>query len=339
MSTDHPSDKLGRHLRDLRISVTDRCNLRCTYCMPAEVFDENYQYLPKSNILSFEEITRLSHIFVGLGVEKLRITGGEPLLRRDLPDLIAMLAAIDGVQDIALTTNGILLPKLAPALKEAGLSRLTVSLDAISDDVFGAINGRGVGTAPVLAGIEAAKDAGFEGIKINMVVQKGVNDHEVLPMAEAFRESGHIVRFIEFMDVGNTNGWALERVVPAAEIVKRISEKHPLEAVAPNYAGEVASRFRYAGSEQEVGVISSVTAPFCAGCTRARISARGELFTCLFGSQGYDLREPLRDGMSDEQLAAFVSNIWRTRDDRYSEIRSSATGELPPKVEMSYIGG
>ncbi len=336
---DRPLDKLSRPLHDLRISVTDRCNMRCTYCMPAEIFDSNHKFLPRSEILDYEEIARLASAFVPLGVEKLRITGGEPLLRKDIPELIRMLAKIPGVRDIALTTNGLQLPQLADQLYAAGLNRLTVSLDSLDDAVFGRMNGRGIPVAPVLDGIRAARDAGFRQIKINMVVQKGVNDHEVTDMASHFRGTGVIVRFIEFMDVGSTNGWDMSQVVSSREIVRQIGAKMPLEPVDPNYPGEVADRWRYAdGTGEEIGVISSVTQAFCSSCTRARLSAKGELFTCLFASRGTDLRELLRSGATDQQLQRFVANLWRARSDRYSEIRLSET-KPTDRVEMSYIGG
>jgi cyclic pyranopterin phosphate synthase len=334
-----PTDTLKRRLRDLRISVTDRCNLRCTYCMPAEVFGPDYKFLPRSEILDYEELARLARVFAGLGVNKLRITGGEPLLRRDLPDFIRMLAAIPGIDDIALTTNGILLPKMAPVLKKAGLGRITVSLDSLDDETFGKINGRGTGVKPVLAGIEAAEQAGLGPVKINMVVQRGVNEQDVLPMAEFFRRyPSRILRFIEFMDVGNTNGWRMDKVVPSREIVQTINRRWPLENAESNYPGEVARRWRYKDGQGEIGLISSVTNTFCGDCTRARLSARGELYTCLFASRGTDLRAPLREGKTDDELAELVTGIWQRRDDRYSEIRNHNTKGLP-KAEMSYLGG
>lgn len=333
-------DTLKRPLRDLRISVTDRCNFRCTYCMPAEIFGPDFEFLPKGKLLSFEEITRLSRIYVSLGVEKLRITGGEPLMRRDLPQLIEMLSQLDGIKDIAMTTNGSLLPKYVQALKEAGLKRVTVSLDSLDDERFGQINGRGVKVADILTGIEAAAEAGLK-VKVNMVVQKGVNDKDILPMARYFHEKGHILRFIEFMDVGNTNGWRLDQVVPSSEIVKLIHAELPLEPVDPNYYGEVASRYRYQGTTSEIGLISSVTQAFCSTCTRARISAEGRMYTCLFGAEGYDLRTPLRQGSSDEEIRELITGIWTERKDRYSEERLKNTKELRDrkKVEMSHIGG
>ncbi|MEB3101379.1 GTP 3',8-cyclase MoaA [Ferviditalea candida] len=332
-------DQSNRPLRDLRISVTDRCNFRCRYCMPEEVFGPDYRFLPHTQLLSFEEIERLTRLFVELGVRKIRITGGEPLLRRDLPVLIRMLRSIEGVEDIAMTTNGSLLDKHAESLKEAGLDRLTVSLDSLDDERFGRMNGRGIKVATVLKGIEAAAKAGFS-VKINMVVQKGVNDQDILPMASHFRGTGHIVRFIEFMDVGNSNGWKLEQVVPSKEVVRMINEEMPLEPVDPNYYGEVASRYRYQGTDEEIGLISSVTQAFCSTCTRARLSAEGELYTCLFASQAYDLRKPLRGGASDEEMLEIIQSIWNKRNDRYSEIRlQNTTGLKRNKVEMYHIGG
>ena len=333
-----PTDTRQRHLRDLRISVTDRCNLRCTYCMPAEVFGPDYKFLPRSEILDYEELARLARVFAQLGVTKLRITGGEPLLRRDLPDFIAMLVRIPGIEDVALTTNGILLPKLAKPLADAGLSRVTVSLDSLDDRTFGELNGRGTGVKPVLAGIAAAEKAGLGPVKINMVVQRGVNDKDILPMAEHFRGTGQVLRFIEFMDVGTTNGWRMDKVVPSREIQKRIHEHWPLESAEPNYRGEVARRWLYKDGHGEVGFISSVTNTFCGDCTRARLSARGELYTCLFAATGTDLREPLREGKTDAELIELIATRWKARDDRYSEIRNQNTAGIK-KAEMSYLGG
>jgi len=331
-------DQLHRPLRDLRISVTDRCNFRCKYCMPKEVFGYGYDFLPKEHILSFEEITRLARIFAGLGAEKIRLTGGEPLLRRDLDQLVAMLAGLPGVRDLTLTTNGSRLIEEAPALRKAGLRRLTVSVDALDGATFRAMNDVDFPVHRVLEGIEAARAAGFAPIKINMVVKRGVNEAEILPMARHFQKSEFNLRFIEYMDVGNTNGWHMEDVVPAAEIVARLSEEFALVPAAPNYRGEVARRFRHREGGGEIGVISSVTQPFCGDCTRARLSADGRLFTCLFASAGTDLRGPLRAGASDAELTAFISGVWHARGDRYSEIRSKATlGQ--PKAEMSLLGG
>lgn len=333
-------DSRSRPLRDLRISVTDKCNFRCQYCMPAEIFGPDYPFLPQNKLLSFEEITRLTRIFTSIGVEKIRITGGEPLMRRELPTLIAMIRQVDGVRDIAMTTNGSLLAKHAAALKEAGLDRVTVSLDSLDQERFGKMNGRGYQVESIVHGIDAAAAAGL-GVKINMVVQRGVNDQDVVPMAAFFREKGHTLRFIEFMDVGNSNGWKLDQVVPSREIVEMIHAQMPLEPIEPNYYGEVASRYRYVGTDQEIGLISSVTQAFCSTCTRARLSAEGKLYNCLFASVGEDLRAPLRDGLSDDQIREQIQAIWQKRDDRYSEIRLSNTPELPnrSKVEMSHIGG
>lgn len=333
-------DKRKRPLRDLRISVTDKCNFRCQYCMPAEIFGPDYPFLPHHKLLSFEEITSLARIFVSLGVKKIRITGGEPLMRRDLPALIRMIRQVEGVEDIAMTTNGSLLAKHAEALKAAGLDRVTVSLDSLDDELFGKINGRGFKVADVLNGIAAAEEAGLR-IKINMVVQRGVNDGDILPMARFFREKGHILRFIEYMDVGNSNGWKLDQVVPSREIVEMIHQEMPLEPINPNYFGEVASRYRYVGTENEIGLISSVTQAFCSTCTRARLSAEGKMYNCLFASTGIDLREPLRAGKTDEEIREFIRQVWEQRDDRYSEERLHQTPGLKPrdKVEMSHIGG
>jgi cyclic pyranopterin phosphate synthase len=327
---------MGRPLRDLRISVTDRCNFRCVYCMPKEVFGRDYRFLERRELLTFEEIERLARAFVTQGVEKIRITGGEPLVRRDVERLIELLAAIPGL-DLTLTTNGSLLPQKAKALKEAGLQRVTVSLDSLDDDVFTAMNDVDFPVQRVLEGIDAAADAGLP-VKVNMVVKRGVNEDSVLPMARMFRERGHILRFIEYMDVGHSNGWRLDDVVPAAEIVAAIEAELPLEPVEPNYRGEVARRWRYRDGGGEIGVIASVTQPFCGDCTRARLSAEGRLYTCLFGLRGHDLRAVVRGGASDEELRDAIGRIWATRADRYSEIRSANTADLP-KVEMSYIGG
>ena len=330
-------DELRRPLRDLRVSVTDRCNFRCTYCMPKEVFGRGYEFLRREQLLTFEEIDRLARVFVAHGVEKIRLTGGEPLLRRDIERLVELLAQIPGL-DLTLTTNGSLLPLKAQALREAGLSRVTVSLDSLDDEVFRAMNDADFPVERVLEGIDAAAAAGLAPIKVNMVVKRGVNDDSLVEMAARFRGSGNILRFIEFMDVGATNGWRLDDVVPAAEIVRRIDAEFPLEPVDPNYVGEVARRWRYRDGSGEIGVIASVTQPFCGDCTRARLSADGSLYTCLFAHRGHDLRALVRSGASDERLAEEVGRIWRRRSDRYSELRSAATRELP-RVEMSYIGG
>ena len=332
-------DRLGRALQDLRISVTDRCNFRCTYCMPKERFGAGYRFMPRSDLLSFEEIARLTDLFSGLGVRKIRLTGGEPLLRQGLDDLIRMLRDVAGIVDLTLTTNGSLLtPSRARSLRAAGLRRLTVSLDAIDDVVFSSMNDMGFHVGPVLQAIDHASEAGLSPIKINMVVRRGVNDHEVVPMAERFRGTGHIVRFIEFMDVGSTNGWRLDDVMSAREIVEAIGNAHPLVAVEPNYRGEVARRWRYADGAGEIGVIASVTQPFCGTCSRARLSAEGKLYTCLFATEGFDLRKLVRSGASDEALSSAIGGMWSRRDDRYSELRTTHTPDAP-RIEMSYIGG
>jgi cyclic pyranopterin phosphate synthase len=330
-------DTLQRPLRDLRISVTDRCNFRCVYCMPKEVFGSDYQFLERDQILSFEEIARLARIFVAHGVRKIRLTGGEPLVRRDLHRLVAMLAPISDL-DLTLTTNGSLLARQAQALKEAGLKRVSVSLDSLDDATFKAMNDVNFPVQRVLDGMDAAARAGLWPIKVNMVVKRGLNESSILPMARFFREKGYILRFIEYMDVGHTNGWRLDDVVPAAEIVKIIGAEMPLEPVDPNYPGEVAERWRYKDGSGEIGVVASVTQPFCRTCNRARISAEGKLYTCLFAIKGYDFRELLRAGATDDEISQVLTSVWGKRADRYSEIRSENTIALP-KVEMSHIGG
>jgi cyclic pyranopterin phosphate synthase len=343
---DGPLDGLGRPLGDLRISVTDRCNFRCTYCMPAEIFGERYEFLPRSEILSFEEFERLTRIFVAQGVQKVRITGGEPLLRADLPNLVARLSKIDGITDLALTTNASLLSRQAKRLRDAGLQRVTVSLDSIDEAVFAAMTGGKLSLARVLEGIDAAQAAGLGPIKLNCVVQRGVNDHTLVALARHFKGSGYIVRFIEFMDVGTRNRWDLDHVLPAREIVERIDAEMPLEPAAENYRGEVARRWRYRDGEGEIGVIASVTQPFCGDCTRARLSTEGKLVTCLFAAGGIDLRAPLRAGASDSELSERVRGVWRGRRDRYSEERSELLDQQPTKdapardrIEMYQIGG
>jgi len=331
-------DQRARPLRDLRISVTDRCNFRCSYCMPKELFGRGFAFLPRSELLSFEEITRLARLFVEEGVTKVRLTGGEPLLRRDLERLVEMLAGLDGIRDIALTTNGAMLAAKARALADAGLARVSVSLDALDDEVFGAMNDVGFPVARVLAGIDAAADAGLTPVKVNMVVRRGVNDRCVLEMAERFRRSGHVLRFIEYMDVGTTNHWTMDDVVPAAEVLRTIDASWPLQPLQPSYRGEVATRYRYRDGAGEVGLIASVTQPFCGGCTRARLSAEGKLHTCLFAAHGHDLRALLRGGASDREIARRLRSIWTNRADRYSEVRTALSARRG-KVEMSYIGG
>jgi cyclic pyranopterin phosphate synthase len=331
------TDTLGRPLRDLRISVTDRCNFRCVYCMPKEVFGRGYRFMDRNELLTFEEIERVARAFVEQGVRKLRVTGGEPLLRRDLEHLIARLAAIDEGLDVTLTTNGALLAAKARALADAGLSRVTVSLDSLDDEVFRAMNDVDVPVERVLAGIEAVAAAGLP-VKVNTVLKRGLNDGSVLDLARFFKGSGHTLRFIEFMDVGATNGWRLDDVVPAAEVIRTIDAELPLEPVEPAYRGEVAKRWRYRDGTGEIGVIASVTQPFCGDCTRARISAEGRLYTCLFATRGHDLRALLRSGATDEDLRDSIRGVWAARTDRYSELRSAETAELP-RIEMSYIGG
>jgi cyclic pyranopterin phosphate synthase len=336
------ADRLQRPLRDLRVSVTDRCNFRCTYCMPKEVFDKNYRFLPHADLLSFEEITRLARLFIEHGVEKVRLTGGEPLLRKDIERLIEMLARLQTLDgrplDLTLTTNGSILARKARALAAAGLKRVTVSLDGLDDEVFRRMNDVDFAVSAVLEGIAAAAEAGLAPVKVNMVVKRGVNEHEIVPMARHFKGTGHIVRFIEFMDVGSSNGWRLDDVVPSREVVGRIDAAMPLEAIEPNYAGEVAERWRYRDGSGEIGVISSVTQAFCRDCTRARLSTEGRLYLCLFATGGYDLRQLLRQGAGDAQISAAIGRIWHGRADRYSELRSEATAGLR-KIEMSYIGG
>jgi cyclic pyranopterin phosphate synthase len=343
-SPEPPLDRLGRPLRDLRISVTDRCNFRCPYCMPAEIYGESYAFRPRAELLRFEEIERLARLFIGLGVEKIRITGGEPLLRHELPHLVDQLARLEGLRDLTLTTNGYLLARHARELADAGLHRVTVSLDSHDDATFARMNGRGFGTARVLEGIEAAAAAGLTPVKINCVVERGVNEDSIVPLARMFRGTGHIVRFIEFMDVGTLNDWNLARVVPAREIVERISAAFPLEPLEPNYHGEVAERWGYADGSGEIGVIASVSQPFCGGCHRARLTIEGRLVTCLFAAGGRDLRTPLREGAGDDELRALLRDVWRKRADRYSEERAALTdtdgrGPERPKIEMYQIGG
>ena len=333
-----PRDTRGRPLHDLRISVTDRCNFRCVYCMPRAVFGRDHAFLPRAELLSFAEIGRLVGIFTRLGVEKVRLTGGEPLVRRELPSLVASLAAIPGVRDLTLTTNGVLLPEHASELKAAGLHRVTISLDADDDPTFMRMNDAGVPVSRVLAGIEAAEAAGLGPIKLNMVVKRGWNEHALLPMARRFRGTGRILRFIEYMDVGHSNGWRLDEVVSADEILRTLSAEFPLEPMPPTNPGEVAERYRYADGAGEIGIIASVSRPFCGNCNRARLSADGQLYTCLFGTEGHDLRELLRTGASDDDLRDAIGAIWAVRADRYSELRSEATEALP-RAEMFALGG
>ena len=335
---DSPRDLFARPLRDLRISVTDRCNFRCPYCMPAEIYGERYEFLPRPEILTFEEIERLARLFVRLGVEKIRLTGGEPLLRAQLPLLVRSLASIETLRDVTLTTNGVLLADHAAALKEAGLQRVTVSLDSLDDEVFARMSGRKSGPAVVLEAIDAARAAGLSPIKINCVVQRGVNDHTIVDLAAHFRGSGCILRFIEYMDVGTLNRWDASDVVGAKEIVERIGAHFPLEPVDANYRGEVATRYRYADGSGEIGVISSVTMPFCGDCSRARLTTDGHFVTCLFASGGVDLKTPLRHGATDDDLLTLLRSVWRNRGDRYSEERSTRRQD-GRKIQMFQIGG
>ncbi|MEC5216402.1 cyclic pyranopterin phosphate synthase [Actimicrobium sp. GrIS 1.19] len=340
------ADSMARPLHDLRISVTDRCNFRCVYCMPKEVFDKDYVFMPQTALLSFEEITRMARIFIDHGVEKIRLTGGEPLLRKNLERLIEMLSRLTTRNgqplDLTLTTNGSLLAKKAQSLKDAGLKRVTVSLDAIDEAIFRQMNDVDFPVADVLHGIDVAVAVGLAPIKVNMVVKRGMNDAEILPMARHFKGSAAILRFIEYMDVGSSNGWNMAEVVPSADVIARIHAAMPLHPMAANYAGETAGRWRYADGSGEIGVISSVTQAFCSDCSRARLSTEGKLYTCLFATEGHDLRALLRAGHSDAELAAAIGHIWQRRSDRYSDLRTANTDGLPPranKVEMSYIGG
>ena len=333
-----PADSLGRPLRDLRISVTDRCNFRCRYCMPREVFGRNYEFLPRDDLLTFEEITRLVGIASEFGVHKVRLTGGEPLLRDDLRDLVAFLAAVPGIEELTMTSNGSLLGRHAADLAAAGLDRVTVSIDTLDETTHTAISDSPVPLSVVLEGIDAAGAAGLTPVKLNMVVKRGANDGDIITVARHFKGTGNVIRFIEYMDVGRSNGWRLDHMVPAAEIVEKIAAEMPLQRVEPAYRGEVARRFRYTDGEGEIGVVASVTLPFCGDCTRARLSADGALYTCLFATSGHDLRALLRDGTDDTGIGQMIRNVWEQRDDRYSEIRSAATADLP-RVEMSYIGG
>ncbi|MGI2328199.1 GTP 3',8-cyclase MoaA [Planococcus sp. YIM B11945] len=338
MNTEPLKDKLGRPIRDLRISVTDRCNFRCSYCMPKEVFGDDYAFLPKQELLSFEEIHRLTKLFVAMGVKKIRLTGGEPLMRRGLPELVAKILSVEGVEDIGLTTNGLLLGKLAQPLYEAGLRRLNISLDALEPGLFGQLNGRGIEPSRILEQIDHAKQVGFD-IKVNMVVQKGVNEQEILPMAAYFKERGITLRFIEFMDVGNDNGWSFKKVVTKKEILELLQTVYTLEPVDEDYFGEVAKRYRFKDSEAQVGFITSVSESFCSSCTRARLSSDGKFYTCLFATNGFDIRELLRGGLSDDELFRAISGVWEGRRDRYSDERTEQTAKNRKKIGMSYIGG
>ena len=338
MLKDMPLDKLSRPLRDLRVSVTDRCNFRCPYCMPAEIYGERYEFLPRNDLLTFEEITRIVKLSTQLGVKKVRLTGGEPLVRQDVVELVSMIANLDGIEDFAMTTNAYLLSGMAESLKKAGLQRITVSLDSIDDEVFKKMNGRGFGTAKVIDGIAAAKEAGLDPIKINAVVQKGINDNTLVELASWCRDNGYTPRFIEYMDVGTLNDWKLDEVLPASEIVKIIEGEFSVTPIESSYRGEVAKRYRYKDGKGEFGVISSVTLPFCGDCTRLRLSPEGQIVTCLFADGGTDLRGPMRSNIPDEELLNIMSGTWSNREDRYSEIRTSMTSPRK-KVEMYHIGG
>ena len=338
MLRDEPLDKLARPLRDLRVSVTDRCNFRCPYCMPAEIYGERYEFLPRNDLLTFEEIARVVLLSTQLGVKKVRLTGGEPLVRQDVVELVSMIANLDGIEDFAMTTNAYLLSGMAESLKKAGLQRITVSLDSIDDEVFRKMNGRGFGTAKVIDGIAAAKEAGLDPIKINAVVQKGINDNTLVELAGWCRDNGYTPRFIEYMDVGTLNDWKLDEVLPAADIVGIIGKEFPIKPIESSYRGEVAKRYSYDDGKGEFGVISSVTQPFCGDCTRLRLSPEGQIVTCLFADGGTDLRGPMRDGITDKGLLSIMSGTWTNREDRYSEIRTSMTSPRK-KVEMYHIGG
>ena len=334
-------DRLNRPIEDLRISVTDRCNFRCTYCMPHEKFGHKYQFTPKENLLSFEEIEKITNILVKHGVRKIRITGGEPLLRNNIDALISKISRLKNINDISLTTNGFLLPVMAKKLKDSGLHRLTISLDSLDDEVLKSMTGRNITAQSILSGISAAEQAGFTQIKINTVVQRNVNDHSIIDIAKHFKNRGHIVRFIEYMDVGNLNSWKLNEVVPASEILEKINSELPIEPLSPNYSGEVASRYKYKDGTGEIGIISSVSQPFCGQCTRARLSTDGKLYTCLFGEVGLNLRDPMRDGATSEELKALITTCWEKRDDKYSEDRTlnSSGKSISNKIEMYQIGG
>jgi cyclic pyranopterin phosphate synthase len=331
-------DRFERPIRDLRISVTDRCNFRCSYCMPKEVFGDDYAFLPKQELLTFEEIHRLTKVFAAMGVKKIRLTGGEPLMRRGLPDLVKMILSVEGIEDIGLTTNGLLLGGHAENLYAAGLRRLNISLDALTPELFGELNGRGVNPDLILKQIDFAQQIGFD-IKVNMVVQKGVNESEILPMAAYFKERGITLRFIEFMDVGNDNGWSFKKVVTKKEILEKLQAVYDLEPVDEDYYGEVAKRYRFSGSESQVGFITSVSESFCSTCTRARLSSDGKFYTCLFADSGFDIRELVRAGLDDAELLRQISAVWQRRDDRYSDERTELTAKNRNKIGMSYIGG
>ncbi|WP_419962005.1 GTP 3',8-cyclase MoaA [Psychrobacillus sp. BM2] len=338
MSVNILHDRLNRPMRDLRISVTDRCNFRCSYCMPKEIFGDDYVFLPREELLTFVEMERLAKIFESFGVKKIRLTGGEPLMRRNIDELVKKLLSMDNIKDVGLTTNGVLLKQYGQKLKDAGLTRLNISLDALDENLFGNLNGRGIKPAFILENIQFAKNLGFE-IKVNMVVQKNVNDQEIIPMAKYFKEQGITLRFIEFMDVGNDNAWSFEKVVTKKQILAMLKREFDLEPVDKDYFGEVAERYQYADSESQLGFITSVSESFCSSCTRARLSSDGKFYTCLFATNGFDLRELIRNGATDEELAEAIKNVWERRTDRYSDERTEETAKNRTKINMSYIGG
>ena len=338
MSVNILRDQLNRPMRDLRISVTDRCNFRCTYCMPKEIFGDDYVFLPREELLTFEEMERLAKIFENFGVKKIRLTGGEPLMRRNIDELVKKLLLLDNIKDVGLTTNGVLLKQYGQKLKDAGLTRLNISLDALDENLFGNLNGRGIKPSFILENIQFVKELGFE-IKVNMVVQKNLNDQEIIPMAKYFKEQGITLRFIEFMDVGNDNAWSFEKVVTKKQILTMLQQEFDLEPVDKDYFGEVAERYQYVGSESQVGFITSVSESFCSSCTRARLSSDGKFYTCLFATNGFDLRELIRKGATDEELAEAIKNVWERRTDRYSDERTAETAKNKTKINMSYIGG
>ena len=338
MSVNILQDRLNRPMRDLRISVTDRCNFRCSYCMPKEIFGDDYVFLPREELLTFEEMERLAKIFESFGVKKIRLTGGEPLMRRNIDELVKKMLSLDNIKDVGLTTNGVLLKQYAQKLKDAGLTRLNISLDALDENLFGNLNGRGIKPSFILENIQYAKNLGFE-IKVNMVVQKNVNDQEIIPMAKYFKEQGITLRFIEFMDVGNDNAWSFEKVITKKQILTMLQEEFDLEPVDKDYFGEVAERYQYAESESQVGFITSVSESFCSSCTRARLSSDGKFYTCLFATNGFDLRELIRNGATDDELSETIKNVWEHRTDRYSDERTEETAKNRTKINMSYIGG
>lgn len=338
MSVNILQDRLYRPMKDLRISVTDRCNFRCSYCMPKEIFGDDYVFLPREELLTFEEMERLAKIFESFGVRKIRLTGGEPLMRRNIDELVKKLLTLDNIKDVGLTTNGVLLKQYGQKLKDAGLTRLNISLDALDENLFGNLNGRGIKSSFILENIQFAQNLGFE-VKVNMVVQRNVNDQEIIPMAKYFKEQGITLRFIEFMDVGNDNAWSFEKVITKKQILTMLQQEFDLEPVDKDYFGEVAERYRYVGTESQVGFITSVSESFCSSCTRARLSSDGKFYTCLFATNGFDLRELIRNGATDDELSEAIKNVWERRTDRYSDERTEETAKNRTKINMSYIGG